>query len=1419
MRSSYLAACGLLLAVSATLRAQVTWDFSAGTAAPASMPATITGGTITAGNATLDINSTSPSSGYLGNTGTNNAAVNAKPGAFSTGNSSYFEFTLTAISNLAFKVSSISLGSRSTTSGPTTLTLYSSADNFVNALGTAATTNNGAWSLATIGSFNVFSAVNGPLTFRLYGHDGTASGSGNWRVDDLNVNATTYVAPVITTPPATHSVAFNQAASFSVVATGNGALTYQWRKAGVPIDGNPSATTANLDLGIVTMAAAGTYDVVVTDSIGSAISPPATLTVTKAPAVVTVAPQSATYNGASHAAIATTTPAGLGINYSYTATSGTIYNSATPPTSAGIYAVTATIDDPDYQGTGTGTFTIAKAPATVVLGSLTATYNGLPHAATSTTAPAGISVSNTYNGSATLPVAAGSYAVAATVNHQNYTGSATGTLVITPAPITLTLSAANTVFTGSENPATVTTTPAGKLVGLTYTGINGTNYGPSATAPTNGGSYQVDANLADPNFSGTATATFDITAAGQTITFATPPDRLASAASFALTATSSSGLPVAFSITNGSPALASLAGDTVTLTGATGTVTVRASQSGNANYLAAADVERTFAIVSSATPPTFALQPVDTSGNIGFPIALHASVTGAPAPLLQWRRYGIDLPGATDATFTLATPTLEDTGLYQLIATNVAGTATSVPVALTITKRPQTISFAAPATAFPPGTAITLPVTASSNLPVTLTLVSGPASLTGNVITGAGGTVVVRATQPGNAFFDAAEPVERTFSFVAGGLTPFITLPPADQTIVTGGNATFRATAIGTPPPTYQWQKDGVDIASATTSTLTLTAVTVADTARYTLVATNSAGNSNASATLTVHAAPAIISSPGNQTVLAGAPAKLSVVATGVPAPTYQWRQDGTAIAGATTATLTFASTLSSHAGRYDVIVTNPLGIATSSAAELTVNTRNFSGTYFGQFSAPPTSDTPAGNFALRVRDDQTGVFLGHLPGAGAGLVTLNFAIDLRGAFSVRTTSIGATPRTLTLSGTIDEVTGSVEGMIGELGARFEGMQQTETGPEAAGADFYAFAAPGTADGRGFLILGDRGHAFVLLTSGALVDSGNGSISTDGRLELQTEAGTLVALGFSHGAVNGTVRTAGGATGTIAGARAALVGREHLANLSVRGTNSTAAPLITGFVITGTASKQVLIRAAGPALAGAPFNVAGVLADPSIQIFRGNTGMAQNNNWGTPAANVAPVTAATTRAGAFPFRAGSADAALLTTLAPGAYTVVVGGGNGATLAEIYEVLQPNETAGARRLANLSARGLVAPGAPLIAGLVIGGTAPQRVLIRGIGPTLGAAPFNLTGALANPQLTLYRGTTALRTNDDWFRDAEAAALIRTAATRVAAFALGAQSLDAALLLYLEPGAYTVQVSGPTNTAGTGIALVEVYESAP
>ncbi|MEZ5278319.1 MAG: hypothetical protein R3F07_18200 [Opitutaceae bacterium] len=132
------------------------------------------------------------------------------------------------------------------------------------------------------------------------------------------------------------------------------------------------------------------------------------------------------------------------------------------------------------------------------------------------------------------------------------------------------------------------------------------------------------------------------------------------------------------------------------------------------------------------------------------------------------------------------------------------------------------------------------------------------------------------------------------------------------------------------------------------------------------------------------------------------------------------------------------------------------------------------------------------------------------------------------------------------------------------------------------------------------------------------------------------------------------------------------------------------------------------------------------------------------------------------------------------------------------------------------LENMSSRGLVEPGGRmLILGFVIGGEVPRRVLVRAIGP--GLTGFGVEGVLENPALRIMKSVDGapvwVASNDDWVDSAELAAASR----EVGAFALPEGSCDAAILTWLEPGAYTAQVFGADGE--TGVALAEVYEVRP
>lgn len=148
--------------------------------------------------------------------------------------------------------------------------------------------------------------------------------------------------------------------------------------------------------------------------------------------------------------------------------------------------------------------------ATVTIADLQQPYTGEARSVSVATSPAGLPVQVTYNGSATPPVNAGTYAVTATITDADYFGSASATFVIEPATATVTLGGLDHVYDGSGKSATVTTAPSGVAINLTYEG--------NTALPVNAGSYAVLATLADSNYAGApASGTLTIAPAYATI--------------------------------------------------------------------------------------------------------------------------------------------------------------------------------------------------------------------------------------------------------------------------------------------------------------------------------------------------------------------------------------------------------------------------------------------------------------------------------------------------------------------------------------------------------------------------------------------------------------------------------------------------------------------------------------------------------------------------------------------------------------------------------------------------------------------------------------------------------------------------------------------------------------------------------------
>jgi hypothetical protein len=256
-------------------------------------------------------------------------------------------------------------------------------------------------------------------------------------------------------------------------------------------------------------------------------------------------------------------------------------------------------------------------------------------------------------------------------------------------------------------------------------------------------------------------------------------------------------------------------------------------------------------------------------------------------------------------------------------------------------------------------------------------------------------------------------------------------------------------------------------------------------------------------------------------------------------------------------------------------------------------------------------------------------------------------------------------------------------------------------------------------------------------------------------------------------------------------------------------------------------SKPVLLRGIGPTLASFGITT-GFLADPALALIAAGatTPTQTNDNWSAPTgsnASAATLSATMTQVGAFALKTGSLDAAMLATLAPGAYTEQVTGpvtaASGIALAEVWDATPTASiTNTTPRLTNISGRAQIAGGnSVLIAGFVVGGTAPEALLIRGIGP--GLAAYGVTGVLQTPVLTLYNSAGAIVSNSGWSSLSVPQPVfppipLSTLFTQVGAFPLTAGSADAAMAVILAPGNYTAQVTGLNGAVGVG--LVEVYE---
>src|SRR6476620_6603299 len=303
----------------------------------------------------------------------------------------------------------------------------------------------------------------------------------------------------------------------------------------------------------------------------------------------------------------------------------------------------------------------------------------------------------------------------------------------------------------------------------------------------------------------------------------------------------------------------------------------------------------------------------------------------------------------------------------------------------------------------------------------------------------------------------------------------------------------------------------------------------------------------------------------------------------------------------------------------------------------------------------------------------------------------------------------------------------------------------------------------------------------------------------------------------------------GGGTGNNSSGTITNLSNDPVDGRSTRGAVLTGDNvMIAGFIISGESPKTMLIRARGPTLAD--LGVPHVMHDPFLRLYSGQTVIAQNDNWRDTQEQAIMTTGLDP---CQPFQLGGAmptdcsrESAILATLNPGAYTGIVSGVAGETGVGLVEVYEVGNTSS--RLINMSTRVRVGTQDDvMIGGFIIEGTDHKTLLLRARGPSL--ADFGVSGTLPDPVLQLYSGQTVIARNDDWqtvdplcstgglpcgfMNQIQSIGLDPCQPYQSGGAAPTGCSRESAMLVTLNPGPYTMIVSGSGGSAG--VALLELF----
>lgn len=465
----------------------------------------------------------------------------------------------------------------------------------------------------------------------------------------------------------------------------------------------------------------------------------------------------------------------------------------------------------------------------------------------------------------------------------------------------------------------------------------------------------------------------------------------------------------------------------------------------------------------------------------------------------------------------------------------------------------------------------------------------------------------------------------------AANSAPVFTTQPTSKTVTAGQSASFTAAASGTPAPTFQWQKGNVAINGATSSSFSIANVAAGDAGDYTVVATNSAGSATSNvATLTVGTAataPAFTTQPVNQTATVGGAVTFTSVATGSPAPTYQWKKGGANINGATASDFTIANVASADAGNYTVTATNSAGSVTSNSASLTVSTAPAAPTFTTQPASQVANAGGSATFTAVATGTPTPTYQWQKDG-----------VNLAGATSASLTIASLIP---TDAGNYAVVASNSQGSVTSATAALTvGVAASHqlTNSTVTSGHMVSFSAGNTPGALQWQVSSNNGSSWSNLTNDSTYSG-----TTTSTLLITNAPASLNGLQYRYVATNaGVVATSNGATLTVAQAFfpfPSSVAVDNTGNLYVGDSNSNVIQKIT------TAGQVSLIAGqsgtAGSADgngASARFNMpAGIAINSTGIIFVADTANATIRRIGTDGA-------VTTFAGTASVR-GSADGA------------------------------------------------------------------------------------------------------------------------------------------------------------------------------